>query len=167
MNAVPPASTPRQIAGLAIWLLVTFAAAAAGAVASIEAATFYGELTRPAWAPPGWLFGPVWSVLYLLMGIAAWLVWRRGGFKAHRTALVLFIVQLGVNALWTWLFFAWRQGAAASVEILLLWVLIVATIASFRRADARAALLMLPYLAWVSFASVLSFAVWRLNPGLL
>jgi benzodiazapine receptor len=101
------------------------------------------------------------------MGLAAWLVWRSHGFKASRAALVLFIIQLAANALWTWLFFAWRQGAGAFAEILVLWALIVATIASFWRLNVLAALLMLPYLAWVTFASALTLSVWRLNMGLL
>jgi tryptophan-rich sensory protein len=154
-------------AGLAGWLLLSFAAAAIGAIASANAGEFYALLIRPDWAPPGWLFAPVWSVLYFLMGLAAWLVWRSHGFKAGRTALVLFIMQLAANALWTWLFFAWRQGAAAFVEIVLLWALIVAMIMSFRRLSVLAALLMLPYLAWVTFATALTLAVWQLNPGVL
>ena len=101
------------------------------------------------------------------MGFAAWLVWRSHGFKAGRTALVLFISQLAANALWTWLFFAWRQGAAAFVEILILWVLIVATVASFWRLNTLAGVLMIPYLAWVTFACALTLSVWRLNVGLL
>ncbi len=157
----------RQLTGLAGWLLVSFAAAAAGAVASIEARAFYAQLQRPDWAPPSWLFGPVWSALYILMGVSAWLVWRTGGFKAARSSLVLFLVQLAFNALWSWLFFAWHQGAMAFVEVLLLWVLIAATVASFWRRNAPAGILMLPYLAWVSFAAALTFTVWRLNPGLL
>lgn len=160
-------STSRQVAGLLAWLLSCFAAAAIGAVASSEAGDFYEQLVRPAWAPPGWLFAPVWTVLYLLMGIAAWLVWRVHGFKEGKTALVLFIVQLGANALWTWVFFVWRQGALAFVEIIVLWCLIAATAVLFRRLNAVAAALLLPYLVWVTFASALTFATWRLNPDVL
>ena len=160
-------STSRQLLALAGWLLLSFAAAALGAIASIEAKSFYALLTRPSWAPPGWLFGPVWTVLYVLMGVAAWLVWRSSGFKTSRTALVLFVLQLAANALWTWLFFAWHQGAVAFAEILLLWGLIVATTVSFWRLNSFAGVLMLPYLAWVTFATALTLAVWRLNPGVL
>ena len=156
-----------QLAGLAGWLLVSFAAAAAGAIASIDAKSFYAQLQRPDWAPPSWLFGPVWSVLYALMGLSAWLVWRTGGFRAARSSLMLFLIQLAFNALWSWPFFAWHQGAAAFVEVLLLWLLIAATVASFWQRSALAGILMLPYLAWVSFAAALTFSVWRLNPGLL
>jgi benzodiazapine receptor len=160
-----PAS--RQILGLLGWLAASFAAAAIGAVASVAASAFYGQLVRPGWAPPPWLFAPVWTILYVLMGVAAWLVWRVRGFKAARAALVLFIVQLGANALWSWVFFVWHQGGLAVVEVLVLWCLIVATAVSFRRHDPIAAGLLLPYLAWVTFASALTFAAWRLNPDLL
>jgi tryptophan-rich sensory protein len=168
MNRTPPAlPRSRQWLGLAGWLALAFATAAIGAAASVGAKPFYAELVRPAWAPPGWLFGPVWSALYALMGVSAWLVWRERGFAGARTALALFIVQLAVNALWSWLFFAWRLGGAAFAEVLLLWCLIVATAIAFRRISAMAAVLLLPYLAWVTFAAALTFAVWRLNPALL
>lgn len=160
-------STRRQWIGLAGWLVASYGAAAVGGVASARAGDFYQQLVRPAWAPPGWLFGPVWSTLYLLMGIAAWLVWRDRGFRGARGALALFAVQLAPNALWTWLFFAWRRGALAFGEILLLWVLIVATIAAFWRIRPVAGALLVPYLLWVSFAAALTWSVWRLNPGVL
>ena len=153
--------------GLAGWLLLAFAAAAVGGLASVSAGAFYQELVRPSWAPPGWLFGPVWSGLYALMGVSAWLVWRARGFAGAQSALVVFIVQLAANAIWSWLFFVWRQGGLAFAEVLLLWALIVATIVLFWRASRLAAALLLPYLAWVSFAAALTFSVWRLNPGLL
>ena len=162
MNCPLPVSKFRQTWGLLGWLLVVFAAAAVGGFASASAGEFYRELVRPSWAPPGRVFGPLWSVLYALMGIAAWLVWRARGFSGARSALVLFIVQLAANALWTWLFFAWREGGPAFAEILLLWVLILATIGLFWRASKVAALLLLPYFAWVSFASALTYATWRL-----
>ncbi len=101
------------------------------------------------------------------MGTAAWLVWRARGFAGARIALVLFIVQLGFNSLWTWLFFVWHQGGLAFAEILLLWVLIAATIALFWRVSKIAGVLLVPYLAWVSFASALTLATWQLNPSLL
>lgn len=157
----------RQAFGLLAWLLAVFAAAAVGGVASAGAGSFYAQLARPDWAPPAGLFGPVWTVLYLLQGVAAWLVWRERGFRGARAALGLFLVQLAANALWTWLFFAWRQGALAFAEVLVLWVLVAATLAAFRHARPLAAALLLPYLLWVSFAAALTFAVWQLNPRLL
>ncbi len=151
--------------GLLGWLFAAFAAAAVGAVASVDAPSFYAQLNKPSWAPPAGVFGPVWTVLYALMGVAAWLVWRSPGPK--RAALTLFGAQLAANALWSWLFFAWHRGALAAVEILVLLALIVAMIVAFCRISRLAALLMIPYLLWVSFASVLTWAVWRSNPTLL
>ena len=156
-----------QALGLAGWLLLTFVAAAIGAFASIDAGAFYGELMRPSWAPPGWIFGPVWSTLYVLMAVAAWWVWRARGFGGARIALMLFIAQLAANALWSWLFFVWHQGGLAFAEVLLLWGMIAATVVAFWRVSRLAAALLLPYLAWVTFAAALNFTVWKLNPGLL
>lgn len=157
----------RQVAGLAGWLLLALATGAIGAIASVNAKEFYAQLAKPAWAPPASLFGPVWTALYCLMGIAAWLVWRRGGFAPARNALLLFIVQLGVNALWSWLFFVWHLGAMSFAEVLGLWMLIIATLVAFWRISPVAGLLLVPYLARVSFAAALNFSTWRLNPGLL
>lgn len=156
-----------QAVGLLCWLLLTFAAAGLGAAASVNAGSFYAQLMRPAWAPPGWLFGPVWTLLYTMMGVAAWLVWRAHGFRGAGTALLLYVLQLLANALWTWLFFQWRQGALAFAEIVVLWLVLLATVLAFRRLNAWAALLLLPYLAWVSFAGALTYATWQLNPQIL
>lgn len=160
-------SRSRPILGLAGWLLLSFTAAGVGGLTSARAGTFYQELSRPDWAPPASLFGPVWPALYVLMAVAAWMVWRERGFAGARTALSLFLLQLLANALWTWLFFAWRQGALAFAEILLLWVLILATVLAFWSVRKLAALLLLPYLGWVSFATALTYAVWQRNPLLL
>ena len=160
-----PLSARSKAFGLLGWLLAAFAAGAVGAVASVDAASFYAQLSKPSWAPPASVFGPVWSVLYVLMGIAAWLVWKSPGDT--RAALTLFAVQLAANALWSWLFFAWHRGALAAVEVLILLALIVATLVAFWRISRAAALLLVPYLLWVSFASALTWAVWRNNPGLL
>lgn len=157
----------KQIIGLVGWLALAFATSAIGAVASITASSFYAELTQPSWAPPSSVFGPVWTLLYALMGVSAWLVWRNGGVRAHRAALVLFVAQLAVNALWSWLFFGWHLGAAAMADIVVLWILIASSIALFWRARPLAGLLMLPYLGWVSFAAALNYSVWQLNPALL
>ena len=156
-----------QILGLAGWLALSFLAAAAGGIASANADGFYVQLARPAWAPPPWLFGPVWTVLYVLMAIAAWLVWKARGFAGARAALALFVVQLALNALWTWIFFAWRQGAWAFAEILVLLVLIVLTAIAFFRVRPLAGALLMPYLAWVAFAAALTYSIWQINPQLL
>jgi tryptophan-rich sensory protein len=160
-----PRSLSSQLVGLLGWLLAAFAAGAVGAVASVNAVPFYAQLSKPSWAPPAWVFGPVWSALYLLMGVAAWLVSRSPGSKG--VALGLFGAQLAANALWSWLFFTWHRGALAAMEVLVLLALIVATAVAFWRTSRLAALLLVPYLLWVSFASVLTWAVWRSNPGLL
>lgn len=157
----------KQGLGLAGWLLVCFTVAAVGAIASVEAKSFYAQLVQPAWAPPASVFGPVWTALYAMMGIAAWLVWRNGGWRAHRAALTLFLVQLALNALWSWLFFAWHRGAWAFADILVLWLLIAATLVCFWRVRPLAGALLVPYLLWVSFATALNYSVWQLNPQLL
>lgn len=157
----------RQLFGLLLWLAISFAAAALGGFASAHAGDFYQQLTRPEWAPPAWLFAPVWTLLYLLMGIAAWLVWREHGFRKARTALSLFLIQLAVNALWTWLFFVWHLGALAFSEILILWALVLCTVVAFWRVGPIAGALLLPYLVWVTFASALTYAVWQCNSALL
>lgn len=160
-------SKTKQNIGLVGWLALCFLASGVGAVASINASSFYGELAQPTWAPPSSVFGPVWTVLYAMMGIASWLVWRPAGFRANRFALTLFLVQLAVNALWSWLFFAWHQGLLALFDIALLWLLIALTILWFWRVRPLAGALLTPYLLWVSFAAALNFSVWQLNPVIL
>lgn len=157
----------RQLAGLIGWLLVTAVAAIAGGLASMNAAAFYAQLARPGWAPPAWIFGPAWTLLYALMAIAAWLVWRRRGFAGAHRGLSLFLVQLVFNALWSWLFFAWHLGGLAFGNILVLWCLIVATMIHFWRVSKPAGILLVPYLGWVTFALALNYSVWQRNPDLL
>lgn len=149
------------------WLALVAAAGAIGAVASIDAAEFYLSLERPAWAPPANVFGPVWTALYAMMGVAAWLVWRERSWARARHALGLFVVQLVANALWSWLFFGWKLGALAFADILLLIALVSTTIVLFARIRRAAAWLLAPYLAWIVFAAALNYSVWRLNPALL
>lgn len=161
------ATIGRQILAFIVLIAITFSAAGIGAFASIEAASFYQELQLPRWAPPAWLFGPVWTMLYLLMAVGAWLVWRVDQSKSAQIALLVFILQLLPNALWSWLFFAWKQGALAFANILLLILLVVTTCILFWKISRTAAALLLPYLAWISFAASLNYSVWRLNPELL
>ena len=160
-------STPAQAAGLLAWLGLVFVAALLGAIASSDAPNFYSQLAKPDWAPPASVFGPVWSLLYGLMAIAAGLVWREPASKRRRLALGLFVAQLAANALVSWMPFGWHQGALAFGEVLLLLALVVATAISFWRIRRLAGALLLPYAAWVSFASALTWAVWQGNPGLL
>jgi tryptophan-rich sensory protein len=157
----------RPIWGLVGWFLVVGVAAVIGSVASMQAPEFYRALEAPSWAPPASVFGPVWSILYVMMALAAWLVWRAYGWSGARAALTLFLMQLAANALWSWLFFAWRRGSWAFFELVVLWVLIVATIVAFWRLRRVAAALLLPYLAWVTYAGALNYVLWRANPGVL
>lgn len=156
---------------LAGWVALSLMAGAAGALASLNARDFYTVLARPAWAPPGWLFGPVWTVLYVLMGVAAWLVWRdrsalaRRRANSRRVGLLLFVLQLALNGLWTWLFFRWRQGLWAFAEIALLWLAIAGVIGCFARVRPLAAWLLAPYLGWVTFAIALTWEIWQRNPA--
>ncbi len=169
MNSPTPSRPKYQDAlGLVGWLALCFAASALGAAASINTRGFYKELVSPSWAPPGWLFGPVWTVLFTCMAIAAWLVWReRRTDKTKHLALGLFLAQLVANTLWSWLFFAWQLGGVAFADIVLLWVLIACTAVAFWRIKPLAGALLVPYLAWVSFAAVLNWALWRGNLGVL
>lgn len=155
----------RQVLGLVACLALAYAAAAIGGMATVNAPSFYAALVQPSWAPPGSWFGPVWALLYTLMGVSLWLIWRQG--KANGIALVLFLSQLLLNALWSWVFFAWQYGALALANIILLWLLIAATMVSFWHIRRLAAVLLLPYLLWVGFALALNAALLQLNPELL
>jgi benzodiazapine receptor len=151
------------------WGLIGFLAAVAAVQGLASWLTFpavrewYPTLARPAWTPPGWLFGPVWTALYLMMAVAAWLVWREAGWTAGKVALTLWVVQLLLNGAWSGLFFTLRNPLAGMVDIALLWTAIAATIFLFAPVSRVAAWLLVPYLVWVSYATVLNFAIWRLN----
>jgi translocator protein len=150
--------------GLVVFLVVCFAAAViGGAVTTPKIATWYATLVKPSWNPPNWIFGPVWSALYCCMAVAAWLVWRQEGFQQARVPLVLFAVQLGLNVLWSCIFFGLERPGLAFAEVLILWAAIAATMVTFWFRSTVAGILFVPYLAWVSFASVLNFVIWRLN----
>ena len=157
--------TPRHPwVGLVVFLVVCFAAAGiGGAVTTPKIGTWYAPLAKPSWNPPNWIFGPVWSALYFCMAVAAWLVWRQGGFWQARMPLGLFGVQLALNVLWSCIFFGLENPGLAFVEVLVLWVAIAATMIVFWQRSMIAGILFVPYLAWVSFASFLNFMIWRLN----
>ena len=159
--------TPRSIKTLLATFGLTFLAGAIGAWGSADAAGFYAALTRPSWAPPAWLFGPVWTILYLGIAWAGFRVASRSADRAVSVALGVWGVQLALNALWSVLFFHLHWGAEALWDISLLWVAIVATIVLFWRVDRWAGLLLIPYALWVSFALMLNYSVWQLNRGLL
>lgn len=157
---------------LALSLLVVAVVGGLGAIASLDAAAFYATLRKPGWAPPAGVFGPVWTVLYLMMAVAVWRVWLKasrgeGGAVMASGAYGAYAAQLVLNALWSWLFFHWHLGLWAVIDILLLWFVLRLTLARFRRFDGVATLLLLPYLLWVAYAAALCAAVWRMNPGAL
>jgi len=153
----------QQIIALVIILVICFIVAGIGSVATTpNIESWYKNLAKPAWTPPNWLFGPVWTILYITMAISAWLVWRDIGLSKAAIPLAIFALQLILNALWSWLFFGAHNPGAAMVEIVALWAAILATIILFWRITPLAGALMLPYIAWVTFASALNFAIWRL-----
>ncbi len=143
------------------WLTVSFSAAFVGTLFGPD--QWYEALNKPSWTPPNWVFGPVWTTLYVMMAVAAWLVWQQGGFVRQRRALTWYFTQLALNAAWTPLFFGLQRPGIAFVEIVLLWVAISMTALAFHRVSRVAAWLLAPYLAWVSFAALLNFFLWRLN----
>ena len=146
---------------LAVLIVLCFVVAGIGGLVTTPSIpNWYSGLVKPSWTPPSWVFGPVWSVLYLCMAVAAWLVWRKGNALVP---LTFFAVQLAFNAAWSWLFFGLHSPGAALIDIVLLWIAIAATTIAFWRRSVVAGLLFLPDLAWVSFAATLNFAIWRLN----
>ncbi len=149
----------RQALALAGFIVVTFCAPLTGLVALPGA--WYEGLNKPVWNPPAWVFGPAWTTLYALMAVAAWLVWRQDGW---RRPLLLYFGQLALNAAWTPIFFGAHTMGWALVEIVMLWVAILLTMRSFHRVDRTAGWMFAPYLAWVTFATILNFTLWRLNP---
>lgn len=159
-------SRKRSLLTLVFFLLLCLAAGGIGGFATAENVdTWYRTIEKPSWNPPGWLFGPVWTTLYVMMGISGWLVWKnqKSSAAAKRNALALFGVQLILNGLWSFVFFEWHLLAWALIEILILWVAIVATLVAFFRIRKAAGWLLVPYLAWVSFASFLTYTIWMLN----
>lgn len=151
----------RNVFAFVFFLAAAYAPALVGA--EFVPGQWYASLAKPEWNPPDWVFAPVWTVLYLLIGISGWLVWRAAGFTAAKAAMALYFAQLALNGLWSWLFFGLQLPSVAFAEILLLWFTILATVLLFRPISRTAALLLLPYLAWVGFAAVLNGAIWRLN----
>lgn len=160
----PTMPVSRQLAGLLVLLAVCFATAAVGALLTAAAVhDWYPTLRKPPWTPPNWVFGPAWTTLYILMALAAWLVWRRGGWSASRGALGLFAIQLVLNAAWSGLFFNLRSPGIAFAEVLLLWCAILATLWAFAARSRPAAILFVPYLLWVTYAAALNGTIWRMN----
>jgi benzodiazapine receptor len=156
--------TSRHAIGLVVLIAICFGAAGLGSLFTTPSVGgWYGTLRKPAWTPPNWVFGPVWSLLYLSMAIAAWLVWCRAGISGARLPLALFALQLALNVSWSAIFFSAHMPGLAFAEIVLLWLMILATIVSFWPVSRTAGWLMLPYLLWVAFAAALNYSIWRLN----
>ena len=151
----------KSILGFLFWFIITFLAAFIGS--RFMPGEWYSHLAKPLWNPPNWIFAPVWTLLYFMMAIAACLVWKRHGLVNAEIPLSLFVLQLGLNAMWSWLFFGLHKPGLAFVDIIVLWILILVTLLTFWKLNRIAGALMIPYLAWVSFASVLNFALWRMN----
>ena len=161
MASIFPAQAIKLAASLVLCLL-------AGFIGSIfttpKIGGWYAGLNKPSWQPPAWLFGPVWTLLYVLMGIALYLVWRAGlAAKGVKLALAIFFVQLVLNALWSFAFFGAESPLAGLVVIVALWAMIAATIAAFAPVSRAAAVLLVPYILWVSFATILNAAIYLLN----
>jgi translocator protein len=157
-------NTARDIFALIIALVCCYAAAGIGSLFTTPAIPgWYAGLQKPSWNPPNWVFGPVWTLLFTLMAIAAWLVWRRIGTTSISIPLVLFAIQLVLNVLWSYIFFGRHLPGSALIEIILLWLAILTTLISFWRVAPLAGGLLLPYLLWVSYAISLNAGVWRLN----
>jgi tryptophan-rich sensory protein len=140
---------------------VCFLAASSGAI--FRAGDWYDGLAKPPWRPPRWVFAPAWSILYLTIASSGWLVWRRAGFDGAAAPLTVYLVSLGINAAWSALFFGLHRPDLAFVDVLLLWLSIVATIIVFAPIDGVSAWLLAPYLCWVTFAGALNFTIWQMN----
>lgn len=163
MTPGPPSRTP-EWGALGVALAASAVAQGLGGwFTSRSVTTWYPTLITPAWTPPGWVFGPVWTGLYLSMAVAAWLVWRERARVPVRTALTLYATQLVLNTAWSWLFFGLRDPGAGLVGIAALWLVLAATLGAFWRVRRLAGWLLVPYLAWVSYAASLSWAIWRFN----
>jgi len=162
---MPMKRDSRQWLMLAIFVSICIAVGGFGAIyTESPRAVWFDTLRQPDWSPPAWLFGPVWAILYLFMAVAAWLVWRNArSYRQTAGALILFGIQLALNLAWSGIFFGLRSPGAAFIEILILWVAIVATMIAFWRVTRLAGLLFVPYLLWVTFASALNYAIWQLN----
>lgn len=155
----------RRSTPLLWFVLAAFAAGAIGSVATFSSVTtWYPTLNKPTWTPPSWLFGPVWTFLYLTMGFATWRVWRWAKPQDGLPIVRWYASQLALNALWSVLFFGLRKPGFALIDIVALWVVLVSMLVTFVRIDRISGALWLAYVAWVSFAAALNTAVWRLNP---
>lgn len=163
MNTVQPQKDNPlcNILVLVFWLVLSAIVAWVGA--TFQSGEWYLQLNKPSWTPPGWLFGPVWTYLYITMAVAVWLVWKRGGWSRNSFALSLYVVQLVFNGLWSWIFFGEHLIGIALIDIILLLITIVTVMILFWKRNRIAGLLFVPYVLWGAFASVLNFRIWQIN----
>lgn len=153
--------TFKKISGLIGWIIISSMAGIFGA--QFKPGQWYQLLQKPAWTPPDWIFPVVWPVLYILMGIAAWVVWKTKSTSLTQETFIWFYVQLVLNALWSWLFFGMHMIGLALFEIILLWIAVAITLILFWKKNPSAGLLLIPYLLWISFALALTASIWQLN----
>lgn len=150
-----------KIIGLIVWILICFIPAIIGS--QFGPGEWYQTLTKPEWNPPNWIFGPVWTLLYLLMGISVWIIWKDYGLKTAAIPIGFFVAQLILNALWSWFFFGLENVGLAFIDIVVLWTFILITLIMFWKLNTWSGVLLVPYIAWVSFATVLNYNIWQLN----
>ena len=150
-----------DLLGLLFWIILTFSVATFAS--QFEPGDWYARIAKPTWTPPGWLFGPVWGILYLSMSVSAWLVWRQRSKTAVAVPLIFYLTQLVINGMWSWIFFGRQWIGLALIDLVVLVILVAITVALFRKVQKTAGLLLLPYLLWISFAAALNFQIWRLN----
>lgn len=155
-------SLVKSIIGFFFWILISLSAGFIGS--QYMPGEWYAQIAKPSWNPPNYIFAPVWTTLYILMGISAWLVWKSKGFANAKFALTIFIFQLIFNALWSYAFFGLHNPFLAFIDIIILWCLIALTLISFWKHSTVAGALFIPYLLWVTFASVLNYTIYRINP---
>jgi tryptophan-rich sensory protein len=151
----------KKIIGLIGWIVICSLAGIFGA--QFEPGTWYESLQKPSWTPPNWVFPVIWPILYIMMGISAWLMWKMKEVSIRSTEFTWFFVQLILNALWSWVFFGMHLISTGLAEVFLLWISLVFTILLFWNKNRTAGLLLIPYLLWISYASALNFAIWQLN----
>jgi translocator protein len=165
MSSLNRKKTSVKIFGLVLWVGLCYLVAWTGAQVSpgIASSVWYEALNKPDWNPPGWLFGPVWSALYTMMGVAAWFIWKEFGFKDAKPALIVFLIQLGLNGLWSQIFFNLQEPGWAFAEIIFLLAAIIITTYLFFQKNRIAGWLMTPYILWVGFATILNGTIWVMN----
>lgn len=154
----------KYILALIFFLFITFLAAFVGNYFTMPSIpTWYASLNKPSFSPPNWLFGPVWTILYVLMAVSAFLIWQKGENSQAKKALTFYFIQLTLNTLWSIIFFGWHNLGLAFAEIVFLWFFILLTMINFYKVKKLTGILFIPYILWVSFAAILNFAIWQLN----